>query len=202
MARIENLSSTDKHELDPAFTIGNDCSMGWNEDFLYTLRREGYTAPEFPVQRSSDADSNSGPVCYLDYLLVWLEKGRASLFFTTYEEWLLAIIMVADDLYSAHRQHVAGNPGSPAGFKEYLDVQEGSNLGLLDWGEPTFEFKMSKIAEDPSFERIRFDPKGGSGAKHPALTREVYDDCRKDALERSRLRDERIAQLISGASNV
>jgi hypothetical protein len=94
--------------------------------------------------------------CHLDYMFVWLVEDYGALHCPTFEDWLLTVIRFADYVFWPNPEGVRSDEGS--NDRTYLAELRRSDtrMSFLD----------------------------AAGSKHPALDRNVYERCRREALDR------------------
>lgn len=191
MARFDNLDSDYTDTLEP---------LAWISSFFEEL----YSSET----RFGADDQREGSLrhatCYLDYLFVWLAEGDGALMLPTFEDWLLAIIRYADDLYSPRQTYGTGvlrgeSLGTP-------NARQDTEMGLLDWGATSRDAELNRAYVDRNAtSEGRSDkyapvnrPADEEGMRHPALDRNVYQRCRERALARQQ--EEIVKNALRSAS--
>lgn len=195
MARFDNLSYDYSRVLEPLDSI-----YGFLEE-LYDIETK------FGADEKRE-DSLRRPTCYLDYMFVWLVEGRGAIQFPTFEDWLLAIIRYADDLYSPRNQYATGTmAGEPLGTQDWLPARRSTSMGLLDWGATSRDEKLNEEYVNDAHHRLReisavIRPADEEGMRHPALDRNVYVRCREHALAREQewLLERKLAEALPHAA--
>jgi hypothetical protein len=179
MARYDNLSANLMWLRDPLAAF---------ESFL-EIEENGYNETELGKQ-FNDPSNPRNVASYLDYMFVWLAEGDGALWCPAYEDWLLAIIQFADDLYSPRDSFrtgtMVGSPHEPS----HWHARTNTSLGLLDWGEISRDkVRNNQYVCAADAKPVRTPrPADEEGMRHPALDRNVYERCREQARERHLVR--------------
>ena len=118
---------------------------------------DGYTIRDSALGRQIAAGNQ--PDCVLDYVLAWLMEGRGAEQSPTYEDWLLTIISIADQLGRGifHAEDVGDESG---GDDHTIDQVRSESGGLVNLALP--------LLNDASI------------TSHPALDRRVYNRARAE----------------------
>jgi len=193
MARFDFLSSGLMSLRDPMEAFDSFLQMDEN----------GYQDTE--LGKEFDDDNNPRNVtCYLDYMFVWLAEGDGALYCATFEDWLLAIIRFADDLYSPRARKTRDTSDMGTGPLEsgYWGARTSLTMGLLDWGAASRDEKLNEQYVEAIHNARSWvtsqRPADEEGMRHPALDRNIYERCRVRASERLRKRElESLAEKLN-----
>lgn len=156
---------------------------------LHGFLDDDYWRTEFAKRLEQEPAGYRQPACYLDYMIVWLVEGPAGLLFASYEDWLLAVIRFADDIYSPRSQYGHGeNVGEPLGLQLQLGgTRENSRTGLLNWGKRSMDHEANESHVNSVDMEDFYLPEDADGMNHPALDRNVFERCRQHALRMEQL---------------